>query len=142
MPSETATISAVRNMSAHPRDPQHRIEVRPSDREVRVEFAGETIAHSRRPLILLETGLPTRYYIPPEDVRREFLVPTRTHTTCPYKGEASYWTVNVGKERAEDAVWAYPQPIPECADIAGYFCFYPDKVTLTAEGEPAGSSQG
>jgi uncharacterized protein (DUF427 family) len=70
----------------HARDPYHRIDVRPSSREVRVIFAGETVALTRRGLFLFETGLPTRYYIPPADVRMEFLTPTRNSSTCPYKG--------------------------------------------------------
>lgn len=124
-------------MSAHPRNPNHRVEVEPSTREVRVSFAGETIAHSRRALLLFETGLPTRYYIPKEDVHVEFLVPSSRKTVCPYKGEASYWSVRVHDRSAEDAVWAYMTPIAECSRIKEHFCFYPDKVEIIAEGEPA-----
>jgi uncharacterized protein (DUF427 family) len=121
----------------HPRDPHHRVDVRPSTREVRVVFGGETIALTRRALFLFETGLPTRYYIPPQDVRQEFLLPMRTTSICPYKGQASYWSIKVGDERAEDAVWAYMHPLPECPRIAGHFCFYPERVQLSVEGEPA-----
>lgn len=120
----------------HARDPHHRIDIRPSSREVRVLFGEEMVAWTRRALLLFETGLPTRYYIPPEDVRREFLLPSRHASVCPYKGNASYWTLKVGDQLAENAVWAYLDPLPECPRIKGYFCFYPEKVSrLAVEGE-------
>ena len=120
----------------HARNPYRRVDVRPSSREIRAVFAGETIALTRRGLFLFETGLPTRYYFPPGDVRREFLIATRTSTTCPYKGQASYWTVRVGERTAEDAVWSYPDPLPECPRIRQYLCFYPEKIDrLEIEGE-------
>jgi len=90
----------------HARDPYHRADARPSSREVRAVFAGETVALTRRGLFLFETGLPTRYYIPPSDVRMEFLRPTRKSSTCPYEGQASYWTAQVRDCTAEDAVWS------------------------------------
>ena len=122
----------------HPRDPYHRVDVRPSSREVRVLFNGEMIASTRRALFLFETGLPTRYYIPSADVRAEFLVPSRKTSVCPYKGNASYWSLSVGDRSAEDAVWAYLDPLPECQRIKGHFAFYPDKVErLEVEGEAA-----
>jgi uncharacterized protein (DUF427 family) len=122
----------------HARDPHHRVDVRPSSREVRVVFNGETVALTRRGLFLFETGLATRYYIPPEDVRTEFLVGSRRTSTCPYKGQASYWSVRVGDRTAEDAVWAYLDPLPECPRIKGHYCFYPEKIErLLVEGEAA-----
>lgn len=120
----------------HPRDPHHRIDVRPSSRKVRVISGGEPIARTRRALFLFETGLPTRYYIPPQDVRTELLVPSRRTSICPYKGTASYWSLRVGDRFSEDAVWGYLEPLPECPRIKGYFCFYPEKVDrLEVEGE-------
>ncbi len=122
----------------HPRDPYHRIDVRPSTRRVRVHFAGEVVAATQRGLFLFETGLPTRYYIPPADVRMEFLEPTRHGSVCPYKGRASYWSLRVGEARAENAVWAYLEPLPECPRIKGLLCFYPEKVErIEVEGEVA-----
>ena len=120
----------------HPRDPHHRIDVRPSSRRVRVTFAGETIAESSRAMFLFETGLPTRYYIPPADARMDLLEPTRTQSICPYKGRAAYWSLRVGGRHAQDAVWSYLEPLPECPRIAGYLCFYPERVDrLEVEGE-------
>jgi uncharacterized protein (DUF427 family) len=120
----------------HPRDPHHRVDVRASTREVRVLFANETIAVTRRALFLFETDMPVRFYIPLDDVRTEFLVPTKKVTVCPYKGQASYWSLRVDGQQAEDAVWAYKDPLPECPRIKGYFCFYPEKARLAVEGEP------
>jgi uncharacterized protein (DUF427 family) len=106
----------------------HRVEIQPSHERVRVMFAGEEVADTRRALILRETGLPPRHYIPPEDVRQDFLTATPTHTRCPYKGEASYWSLRANGRTAEDAVWGYLEPIADCAAIKGYFCFYPERV--------------
>jgi uncharacterized protein (DUF427 family) len=120
----------------HARDPHHRIDIRPSSREIRAILGGETIAQTRRGMFLFETGLPTRYYIPPQDVRMEFLTPSRRTSVCPYKGTASYWSVRVGDRISEDAVWGYPEPLPECPRIRGHFCFYPEKIDrLDVEGE-------
>src|SRR5437764_931082 len=99
------------------RDPSHTVEVEPSPRWVRVVFNGETGAETRRPRLLFETTHPTRYYIPPEDVRLDLLSATDTHTRCPYKGEASYWTAQVGGRELKDIVWSYPDPIAECPRI-------------------------
>ena len=82
-------------------------------------------------------GLPTRYYLPREDVRTDLLRPTDLHTTCPFKGEASYWSAEVGGEVYNDLVWSYETPIPQAAQIAGLMCFYPDRVELTVDGQPA-----
>jgi uncharacterized protein (DUF427 family) len=88
-------------------------------------------------MLLSETGLPGRYYLPREDVRSERLHPTEHATTCPFKGEASYWSVEAGGETHENLVWSYESPIPEAADIGGLMCFYNEKVELTVDGKPA-----
>lgn len=120
----------------HLRDPHHRVDVLPSSREVRVVLRDETIALTRRGLFLFETGLPTRYYIPPADVRMEVMSPTRTTSICPYKGKASYWSVRVGNRTAEDVAWSYLEPLPDCPRIKGHLCFYPEKVDrIVVEGE-------
>jgi len=80
----------------HPRDPYKRVDVLNSSRHVKVAVGGEVIADTKRPRLLFETGLPTRYYIPKLDVRLDLLTPTATQTKCPYKGTAHYWTVGVG----------------------------------------------
>jgi uncharacterized protein (DUF427 family) len=86
-------------------------------------------------VVLDETGLPPRYYIPAADVRMELLTPTDTKTTCPFKGTASYWSAAIGDEVVPDLAWSYPDPIAEAAEIAGLLCFYNEKVDLEVDGE-------
>lgn len=92
----------------------------PAAEHVRVIHDGVTLAESRRPLVLRETGCPVRYYLPPEDVRTELLTASDTRTHCPFKGDASYWSL----PDAGDLVWAYPEPKEEVAAIKNHFCFY------------------
>jgi uncharacterized protein (DUF427 family) len=120
----------------HPRDPYHRVDALRSSRHVRIVVAGETVAETERPVLLFETGLPTRYYLPKLDVRLDLLQPTDTTTRCPYKGKASYWSVRVGDTVAKDIVWSYPAPIPECPKIENLLCFFNEKVdAIYVDGE-------
>ncbi|MCX4548007.1 DUF427 domain-containing protein [Streptomyces sp. NBC_01500] len=102
----------------------HRITVEQGTDHVRVVREGQVLAESRRPLLLHETGLPVRYYLPPEDVRTELLTPSDTRTHCPFKGDASYWSL----PGAADLVWAYPEPLAQVAEIKDHFCFYDTEV--------------
>ena len=120
----------------HPRDPYHRVDTLESSRHVEVFVNGEKLADSRRPVMLLETGLPTRYYLPKMDVRLDLLERNITHTACPYKGIADYWDVRTEKGLARAIVWGYERPIPEIPKIAGRLCFFNEKVDLTVDGEP------
>ena len=113
----------------------HQITITPADTHVEVAIAGQKLAESDHAVLLSEGRLPGRYYFPREDVRTELLQPATTETTCPFKGQASYWSVLVGGEVHEDLVWSYQDPIPEAAGIAGLMCFYNDRVELTAGGE-------
>jgi uncharacterized protein (DUF427 family) len=119
----------------HARDPYHRVDVLNSSRHVRVEIDGETVAESRRPRLLFETGLPTRYYLPQADVRMDLLEPTATTTRCPYKGEAVYWSARVGGNLRQEVVWSYPFPIPECPKIERLLAFFNERVDLYVDGE-------
>ncbi len=119
----------------HPRDPYHRVDILESSRRVRVSVNGEVVAETERPKVLFETGLPPRYYIPPEDVREDVLVESEKTTRCPYKGVASYYSVEAGGERIENLVWYYPDPIPEAPKIRGLLCFFNEKVDLEVDGE-------
>jgi uncharacterized protein (DUF427 family) len=119
----------------HPRDPYHRVDILESSRHVKVKVNGEVVAETERPRVLFETGLPPRYYIPPEDVREDVLVESEKTTRCPYKGVASYWSVEAGGERVEDLIWYYPEPIPEAAKIKGRLAFFNEKVDLLVDGE-------
>ena len=115
----------------HPRSPYHRVDVLNSSRHVRVELDGVTVAETRRPRLLFETGLPTRYYIPPDDVRMDLLRPSEKHTQCPYKGTASY----LSSETEEDIAWFYPEPTPEQPRIAGLIAFFNERVDIEVDGE-------
>ena len=119
----------------HPRDPYHRVDVRASDRHVRISLNGELLADSTRARALFETNLPTRWYLPAEDVGAA-LRPSDTITGCPYKGWASYHSVALSDgEVAKDVVWYYDQPLAEVAAIAGMLCFFNEKVDLELDGE-------
>jgi uncharacterized protein (DUF427 family) len=118
---------------AHARDPHKRVDVVASSRAVRVELGGVLLAESQRPLLLFETTLPVRYYLPAEDVRIE-LVPSQTRSACPYKGVATWWSARIGDRVAEDIAWSYPSPVPESSRIAGLICFRNERVDLTVDG--------
>jgi uncharacterized protein (DUF427 family) len=106
----------------------HTITTEPTTDRVRVVHAGETLADSTRALVLHETGLPPRYYLPPEDVRMDLLEPTDFSTTCPFKGDASYWTLRIGDQTLTGVAWSYLDPLDERTDIAGRISFYADRV--------------
>jgi uncharacterized protein (DUF427 family) len=126
---------------SHPRSPYVRIDALVSSRHVRAVVAGEVVADCRRPVVLFETGLPPRFYLPRVDVRMDLLNPTDTHTDCPYKGTATYWSVVVGDLELPDVVWSYPTPLPESAKIAGLLAFWPERspeLELYVDGERVG----
>jgi uncharacterized protein (DUF427 family) len=113
----------------------HTVTITPSDAHVEVRLGGEVLAATDHALRLEETGLPARYYIPKRDVRMDLLEATSFHTTCPFKGEASYWTAEVAGQRHDGVVWAYEAPIEAAADIAGMLSFYPDRTEISVDGE-------
>jgi uncharacterized protein (DUF427 family) len=119
----------------HPRSPYSRVDILASSRHVVVELDGHTLADSHQPRILFETGLPPRYYLPLTDLSVELLRPSSTVTHCPYKGSATYWSIELGGTLHEDLVWIYRTPLPESQKIAGLACFYSEKVDLTVDGE-------
>ena len=112
----------------HPRDPYKRVDVLESSRCVQVVLGGTVVAETRRARFLFETRLPTRYYIPAEDVRLDVLAPSDKVSRCPYKGEARYYSAQIGGKRFADLVWTYPDPIPECLKIKGLLCFFNEHV--------------
>lgn len=121
-------------IEGHLRDPYHRVDVRDSSRRVRVRVDGEVVADTDRPKLLSETGLPNRWYIPPEDVRRDVLEPSATHSVCPYKGRASYHSVRVNGHRLEDAAWFYPEPLENALKVEGHLCFSGDGIETELDG--------
>jgi uncharacterized protein (DUF427 family) len=104
-------------------DSGHWVHVSDSPRHVRVFFGGEAIADSKRVKLVREAEVLPAYYFPKEDVRTDLFVPSPHRSQCPVKGEASYWSVQLGERRAENAVWSYITPAPDAKGIAGHFAF-------------------
>ena len=114
----------------HARDPFHRVDMRASARHVTVSDGDTVLADSSRPLLVFETGLPVRHYLPREDVRMDLLEPTDTQTICAYKGFASYFRVPGGGEDA----WTYPDPSPDHPMLRGLVCFLGERLDITVDG--------
>jgi uncharacterized protein (DUF427 family) len=116
-------------MRGHPRDPYHRVDVRASSRHLRIEHDGRLLADTRRPTLLFETNLPTRFYVPREDVVAD-LRPGDMTSHCPYKGDARYWST----AEYPNVAWEYPEPYHDVAPIAGLVAFWDDRLELTLDG--------
>lgn len=115
----------------HPRDPHHRVDALPSSRHVTVSVDGRVLAESHTPVLLFETGLPTRYYLRKEDLVSPDLRPADHQTACPYKGVADrYWSLPA----AENIAWSYTDPVPAVQNIAGRVAFYNEFVDLVVDG--------
>jgi uncharacterized protein (DUF427 family) len=123
----------------HPRDPFHRIDVLPSSRQVRLELDGQLLAVSSRPVLLFETMLPTRYYLPRADVTAG-LVPSPTRSWCAYKGQASYFSASVGGRLVPDIAWSYPDPQHDAARVRDLISG--STSPWTANGGPGRSRRG
>ena len=108
MATREQSVSAVESRS----HPARRIDVDPCPARVRVELGGEVVADSTRALVMREADYPPVHYFPRDDVRMDLLIRTEHATRCPYKGDASYWTLKAGGRTAENAVWSYEDPIP------------------------------
>ena len=120
----------------HARDPYKRVDALRSSRRVEVRVNGETIADTTRPVLLFETSLPTRYYIPKSDVRLDLLRPSTLTTACPYKGTANYFSVAVPGTKVEDNItWVYRAPIPQVPTIENHLCFYNERVDILVDGQ-------
>jgi uncharacterized protein (DUF427 family) len=118
----------------HPRDPHKRVDALPSSRSVQVSLDGVVLADTTRPVLLFETGLPTRYYIPRDDVNFEALVPTSNRSHCPYKGVADqYWSVT-GRADATNVAWSYAEPFPAVGRIRDMVAFYGELVDVRLDG--------
>jgi uncharacterized protein (DUF427 family) len=122
----------------HPRNPYARVDALRSTRTIRVELDGQVLAESPSPVLVFETGLPTRYYLNRTDVNFAHLIATQTQTACPYKGVTSgYWSVRVGEEIHPDLAWSYDFPTRQLLPIAGLIAFYNEKVDTFIDGRPA-----
>ena len=118
--------------------PGHTVTIHPADAHVEVRVGGEKVAETDRPLRIEETGLPDRWYLPRADVALDRFRATSFHTTCPFKGEASYWSIDVDGTTHDGIVWSYEQPIEAAEAITGYLSFYPDRAEVSVDGEPLG----
>ena len=120
----------------HPRNPYTRVDALRSTRNVRIELDGAVLAASSSPVMVFETGLPTRYYFNRTEVNFDHLVASDTVTSCPYKGMTSgYWSVRVGDALHPDLAWAYDFPTRQLIPIAGMISFYNEKVDVVLDGE-------
>jgi uncharacterized protein (DUF427 family) len=123
----------------YPRPPR----VEPTSRHLAVDFCGRRIADTRRGLRLLETSHPPTYYFPPEDVDRSVLTPSTHESICEWKGQAEYYTIEVGDRLVRNAVWSYADPFPEFSLLAGYLAFMPTQMDACwVDGEQARAQDG
>ena len=117
-----------RGESLYSKYPDYRVDLVEDAARVQVSFGGRVVADSERALRVRETNHDEVIYFPREDVDFDALVRTDHETFCPFKGEASYWTLSVGDRESENAVWSYEDPFPEVAGLTGYLAFYADRV--------------
>jgi uncharacterized protein (DUF427 family) len=115
----------------------YEIRIEPHPKPLRLTFNGALIAATTRALVLHETRMRPRLYIPWSDVRTQFLAKTDHRTHCPFKGDASYWSVEVDGERADNAAWAYEQPSADVAVLQGYVSFFPARCATNTTGNSA-----
>jgi len=116
----------------------HPIAITPFEGHLVVTVGNTVIADTRHALALQESSYPVVYYVPKADVAFSFLVPSDHSTHCPYKGDASYWSIALAGTTIENAVWSYQRPLNGVAAIKEYLAFYPKKVTLKLD--PAGAA--
>ena len=113
--------------------PDHPITIARNPRRVRVSFGGQVVADTARALTLQEAGYAPVQYLPRADAKMDLLKPTAHHTHCPYKGDASYFSIEAGGRATDIAVWSYAQPFPAMAEIQEYLAFYPSRVDKIEE---------
>lgn len=109
----------------------HTVTTEPGDVHVEVVVGGEVVATTDRPVLLEETGLPTRYYVPKDDVRMDLFRAIDLTTVCPFKGTASYWTLDLDGTAYDGIAWSYETPIEAAAGITGHLCFFDDRAEVT-----------
>jgi uncharacterized protein (DUF427 family) len=118
----------------HRDHPEHHVDERPVRGRLRALIGADVLADSDDVIEVDEDGNPPRFYFPRECVRLDRMTPSPTRTYCPFKGEASYFSVEVGGVLHDCVVWYYPTPIPACEAIAGMMSFYPDRTQLFVDG--------
>jgi uncharacterized protein (DUF427 family) len=123
------------DLVAHPHDPFKRIDVLTTRSRVEVRLEGTVLASSERALILHETHLPLRYYLPPQDVRMDLLGPSPTRSVCAYKGQASYLSTVDGSAAGRDIAWVYPHPLDDARRVRDHVAFWNERTDLVVDGE-------
>lgn len=108
--------------------PEHRVDIHPDSTHLRVTFGGQVVADSSATLRIEETGHGPVHYFPKKDVRLELLKKTEHSSYCPFKGHASYWTIEAGGKSSDNAVWGYEKPYDEMTTLADYVAFYDSRV--------------
>ena len=108
----------------------HAIEIAPFGGRVRIRFGGSIVADTAHAMMLEETGFPSVFYLPRNDVRMEHFSPSARTSHCPHKGDASYFDLEAGGRTMADAAWSYDEPYPIALSIAGHLAFYADKVEI------------
>ena len=121
-------------VAGHPRDPHKRVDAIASSRHVTVASGGVVLADSRSPVLLFETDLPTRYYLPRKDVNFDALSPSTNYTHCPYKGDSDQYWDAIGAPAAKNVAWSYAEPFPAVGKIARKIAFYNELVDITIDG--------
>jgi uncharacterized protein (DUF427 family) len=117
----------------HARDPYHRVDAVPSSRHIRVLLDGDVLAETNRPVVIFETGLPARWYLPREDVRAE-LEPSDLQTVCAYKGYASYFSARTADGLRENLVWTYREPRRDAEPVRDLVCFFNEQADIEVDG--------
>lgn len=129
----TSPESARKPAPGFAKHPGYRIDFLPCSKRVRALFNGTAVVDSTQVRLMRETGQQPVYYFPRGDVRMDLLEPSPHRSFCPFKGEAAYWTLGAGGRRAENAVWGYPDPFAESAELADYLAFYWDRMDQWVE---------
>ena len=119
----------------HPHDPFKRIDVLSCHRHVEVSLDGTVLASTDNALLLLETHLPVRYYVPPEDVAASLLAPSETRSTCAYKGVAAYLSTADGRPEGRDIGWTYPRPLDDARRVRDHVAFWNERTDIRVDGE-------
>ncbi|WAH98178.1 DUF427 domain-containing protein [Arthrobacter sp. MMS18-M83] len=123
-------------VEGHPRDPFHRVDARASSQGIRVEFDGQVLAESTSPVLVYETMLPVRTYIPRTDVDFTLLERSERQSICPYKGRASYWSVRGAGARGRNVAWSYENALPDASQLKDLIAFYDERTEINVEGSP------
>jgi len=110
--------------------PDHLITITANPKRIRVSTGGVVVADTTHALTLKEASYPAVQYVPRTDANMALLARTERTTHCPYKGDASYFSINANGKSVENSIWTYETPFPAMAEITGYLAFYPDKVTI------------